>query len=663
MRNLVCVQEIRLALKQCGVSLEHDAVLCLDNSADRVFFVRLASLEVVMVHLGTGATTVCAALVDMKVVARGEVPVSIEYLMDVDGVVVLFRGGDLVHVPLTPSQGSPECVGSIDSGAVAMAWSPDGELVVVATGNATLFCLSKDWLPVAEVPLRHVTDTTPLAVEISWEGDGNRFATNTTFADSTNCITLWSRACVQLAVCESQPGGTSGPVAFRPTGFLVATAHKSTVALFESNGLRHGGWTLDYCARAIAWSPDASLVALLCVDMFQIWRCSNYTWQLCWNEQVGTNARLLGWSQSHTARVVILTSAGLRVMDFIRDTACSSLQSQHTSDPSMVCVVAGKQLRVTLMRIQAIPPPMSFGLVELPFVPCSVASHFPSAQTLALSVDGRVCVFDCVNEKLGVARAVCSVVGSDACQQIVWASDILALILSQSFLVAVNVKEGIVGEPFPLDPHQHTAPRRLYANPETGLAVLLTGAGKIYTASVATVPQPHITLAAFSTSLPECCVWVSSNRTHLFAQSARNRLYAINLKSESDDGSTLPCTLLEAECTSFAVHNRFVLMSTLKSKLRFASVDKLVVDPVLDREIDTGTLLVCCIPGGARVVLQAPRGNLEVRRKLFFVMFVCNNCLCRCSILDRWSKLQLVCYWIRIVSLVRSIFLANTNWT
>lgn len=76
------------------------------------------------------------------------------------------------------------------------------------------------------------------------------------------------------------------------------------------------------------------------------------------------------------------------------------------------------------------------------------------------------------------------------------------------------------------------------------------------------------------------------------------------------------------ECNSFAIHERYILFSTLTHKLRFIdhsfpfSRDLLETTPkhnydVCNRELERGSRIVAVVPYDTKVVLQMPRGNLE----------------------------------------------------
>ncbi|CAJ0941109.1 unnamed protein product [Ranitomeya imitator] len=77
--------------------------------------------------------------------------VGIQDVPDQETVCVATATGDVILCNL--NTGQLECVGSVDSGIVAMSWSPDQELVLLITGQQTLILMTKDFEPIAEIPI------------------------------------------------------------------------------------------------------------------------------------------------------------------------------------------------------------------------------------------------------------------------------------------------------------------------------------------------------------------------------------------------------------------------------------------------------------------------------------------------------------------------------
>jgi elongator complex protein 1 len=115
-------------------------------------------------------------------------------------------------------------------------------------------------------------------------------------------------------------------------------------------------------------------------------------------------------------------------------------------------------------------------------------------------------------------------------------------------------------------------------------------------------------------SFPTMCPWISSfrigNEEIVYAGlNNRNKFYINN-------------QLISSECTSFAVHDQYLILTTLSHTARFLD-RKLCLDAfkVSDKEpsamdekirrVEMGSKIVAVTPGDIKLVLQMPRGNLE----------------------------------------------------
>nr|BAE90535.1 unnamed protein product [Macaca fascicularis] len=92
---------------------------------------------------------------EVSLVAEGFLPedgsgriVGVQDLLDQESVCVATASGDVIVFSLSTQQ--LECVGSVASGISVMSWSPDQELVLLATGQQTLIMMTKDFEPIME---------------------------------------------------------------------------------------------------------------------------------------------------------------------------------------------------------------------------------------------------------------------------------------------------------------------------------------------------------------------------------------------------------------------------------------------------------------------------------------------------------------------------------
>uniref|UniRef100_UPI00358E7191 elongator complex protein 1 n=1 Tax=Myxine glutinosa TaxID=7769 RepID=UPI00358E7191 len=267
--------------------------------------------------------------------------VAIQDLPEAEAVCVATTSGDVLLYNISTAQ--VECVGSVESGLVDMVWSPDQEIVVLATGQKTLILMNKDFDPITEVSLdpedfgeaKFITlgwgkketqfqgsagkkaafqkqqeklFASPLddeKVRISWRGDGQYFVVSSVCpATGARKLRVWSREGVLQSTSEAIVG-LEHPLCWKPSGSLIASTqrkpNKHDVIFFERNGLAHGEFTLPFgkdrvLVKEMFWNSDSSILALWLEDQepsadeqatdeaeycyIQLWTVNNYHWYL-----------------------------------------------------------------------------------------------------------------------------------------------------------------------------------------------------------------------------------------------------------------------------------------------------------------------------------------------------------------------------------------------
>ena len=173
------------------------------------------------------------------------------------------------------------------------------------------------------------------------------------------------------------------------------------------------------------------------------------------------------------------------------------------------------------------------------------------------------------------------------------------MVLSSGSIVIIDVVSHTVQRTIPLSSASPSLVR-LYCWVDKDIVVLAQG--KTISTLVDGTLRSLVTLPEVALHLG-----VAFDTTLIALSATRFKLYAVSLESSVAKAARL----LEAECTSFATHASFIVWTTLKSQLRFASQQQLEVLPKWDREMETGALMVACVPRGARTIVQAPRGSFE----------------------------------------------------
>lgn len=228
-----------------------------------------------------------------------------------------------------------EIVGSIESGISATAWSPDEEVLAIATKTKTLLLMTREFEPIEEVAFsvedfkasRHVSvgwgkaetqfqgkhakaqglrdPTVPEKVDsgvlsprddaqtvITWRGDGAYLAVSTIEDQERRMVRVYSRE-GQLDSVSEPVDGLESPLSWRPVGNLIAGIQRKPsgvdVVFFERNGLRHGEFTLktgektpstELKVNSMLWNGDSSVLAVGLADRVQLWSTGNYHWYL-----------------------------------------------------------------------------------------------------------------------------------------------------------------------------------------------------------------------------------------------------------------------------------------------------------------------------------------------------------------------------------------------
>lgn len=343
MRNLRILQDLRKRVN----GRSPVTATAWDPSADCIIFTQGPSPSQQVIDLRRIAANAGGSRDQSTLIASWDAPCPIPEL-DCDAVLdlhhfphtettcLILAGGDIVHVRhnARSSEEKIEIVGSVDEGISAASWSPDEDLLVIATRANTVLFMTADYECLVNVTpgtedaklSKHVSvgwgkvetqfkgkraralrdPTVPERVDegvlsprdgrqttISWRGDGAYVAINSILDDvPRRMIRVYSREGVLDSVTEPVDG-LEGCVSWRPAGNLIAGLQrldgKASVVFFERNGLRHGEFSLRLSAAELdtwassidlAWNNDSSALAVCLKDRMQIWTMSNYHYYL-----------------------------------------------------------------------------------------------------------------------------------------------------------------------------------------------------------------------------------------------------------------------------------------------------------------------------------------------------------------------------------------------
>ncbi|XP_033163263.1 putative elongator complex protein 1 [Drosophila mauritiana] len=343
--------------------------------------------------------------VQPKVIADLPDIVGVEFLQLDNAICVASGAGEVILVD--PQTGATSEGTFCDVGIESMAWSPNQEVVAFVTRTHNVVLMTSTFDVIAEQPLdaeldpdqqfvnvgwgkketqfhgsegkqaakQKESDSTSIRdeqelnqdVSISWRGDGAFFVVSYVAAQLGRTFKVYDSE-GKLNHTAEKSANLKDSVVWRPTGNWIAVPqqfpNKSTIALFEKNGLRHRELVLPFDLQdepvvQLRWSEDSDILAIrTCAKEEQrvyLYTIGNYHWylkQVLIFEQADPLA-LLHWDTrcgaEHTLHV--LKESGKHLVyrwAFAVD-----------RNNSIVGVIDGNRLLLTDFDEAIVPPPMS----------------------------------------------------------------------------------------------------------------------------------------------------------------------------------------------------------------------------------------------------------------------------------------------------------------
>ncbi|KAI3394287.1 hypothetical protein diail_2934 [Diaporthe ilicicola] len=603
--------------------------------------------------------------------------VSLHYFSDTATACLVLEGGDLVAVQegLSPADVHIEIMGSIDAGITSARWSPDEELLLIATKDGNVVFMSRSFDGIAEAAMtsadlaasKHVSvgwgkketqfqgkgakakalrdPTIPDKIDqgnlsanddgrtvVSWRGDGAYVAINAVEAASRRAIRVYSREGVLDSVSEPVDG-LEGALSWRPAGNLLAGVQRFAdhvdIVFFERNGLRHGQFTirstepLDDPALSIGleWNADSTVLAVSFASTVQLWTMGNYHWYLKQEILLKSPFSHASWHPEKALRLAVADTDNVLHTEFTLVVARGSLIPPD--DFGAVAVIDGKTVKITPFRTANVPPPMA--MFEIPASHTVIDVAFaPSNETMAVLHHNGVDLYE-------------------------WQTKDGRSLLPRLLAKIDSEMDGLMKTALQVCFASSYEPRVLYFN--DGLNICRLGfkgdaADLIIDDLTPLVEEVLFTQTASFTnaldggSLAEVCVQDRSGKLLRLSEKddalgpmvARFPLQLPWVEIFEIGGEFIAfgmsrsghlyanSKLLVKNCTSFLVTCDHLIFTTSNHLLKFVhlgkpeDIDLPADDPENDercRSIERGARLVTAMPTTMSVVLQMPRGNLE----------------------------------------------------
>lgn len=619
--------------------------------------------------------------------------VSLHYFGDSQTACIVFEGGDITVIRDEPQPGEDriEIVGSVDAGISAARWSPDEELLAITTKADTVVFMSRSFEGITDVAMtaedlkasNHVSvgwgkketqfkgrgakamrdPTMPEKVDegirsafdggevtISWRGDGQYVAINSTQEGSRRLIRVYSREGVLDSVSEPVDN-LDAALSWRPAGNLMAGIQRLDdridVVFFERNGLRHGQFPLtvkqeDKGHRIdLVWNSDSTVLAVVLEYSIQLWTMGNYHWYLK-QEILGDRKSLsnsLVWDAEKPLKFVTATRGDVLMVEYAFTVARGSTSPPY--DFGAVAVIDGKTLKLTPIRTANVPPPMAHYELELLENIVDVAFNAENSRIAVLCTSG-IAMFDWkINEKTSSEPKMMgwlegsAMIGKDAARamneythlNVAFDGDnaVVYSVEQDGYQVVFEYSmggNGLVKKDYNhLDKTVRTLGQTLRDGKSAAYAQTETGGGS-YMLNFVNANGLADEIGAINVGgfMPWSALVIPDNQDDLvvgflsFTLSANGHLQA---SDQNDEKS------IAKNCTSLLITPAHLIYTTTTHMLKFVhiasatSVNSLEVpldEPEKDercRAIERGARLVTAIPSALSLVLQMPRGNLE----------------------------------------------------
>ncbi|CAG8446071.1 15447_t:CDS:10 [Acaulospora morrowiae] len=440
-----------------------------------------------------------------------------------------------------------------------------------------------------------------------------------------------------------------------PAGNLIASSQKFSdkqeIIFFEKNGLRHGEFTLRETLKhkiiEILWNCDSTVLAVWlergsletekssCV---QLWNANNYHWYLKQEILMKTDDFItsFSWDPETALRLYLTTQRKCHRLDFAWDNLYSNLIDKKNA--AAVAVVDGSSVCLTPFRTMNVPPPMfAFSLrLDSPVSHVSFSPNNGGNDFAVLQANQDIAFFDWRGAMEKPAKPP-TLMGSinmkfldskneESIRQIAWIDKGTLLFLQFNSVngsddvcqIDVNLEKGCDQK---IDDSRRLSNvfmvKRLHWDHTHKMMHLVSGDGMVLEVELKSESSGGSHLAITDSQLvrfPEPCTWVGSTKIGaeervekiVLGLSESNKLYACN-------------KLISSDCTSFFIHNDFLIFTTMSHMLKFLTLRVSLSDlkvPVNThdetvREVERGSKIVCAIYYDASVILQMPRGNLE----------------------------------------------------
>lgn len=500
---------------------------------------------------------------------------------------------------------------------------------------------------------------------IDWRGDGQLIATLTYIPDSRkHYLKVWNRNLELQYMSEQLITMEGGLLSWIPNGQYVCCGQRrdggvNDIVMFEKNGMVHQRVSLptlihNFYIKTICWSPDSRILAILGIQFIRnelgdvrkkfilmLYTMQNFQYYLKYSAYLTCEVgNFIRWDPINHNRLYVSSLTGL-----CQEYDCSFTVT-YSQDHLTVAVLYGNKVMVTPFTICNIPPPMSAIKIELGSLINRIILGPGSVRDLFLLT---------MNNRLIYARETSTnpidseKVSLDLC---VKSKQLEAFRSELEHFGCLDLKNGHSLQNFTV-----IKGGSLLATNQLGhdcqVLRIDTSGHEISTKTLQTIKSKQvISIAQNFISCDRNCLFLDDGtcvqmnietgdiQDKFSLESTSDRLNILRshyVEKSEGAGKVISLTqdhtlrvdghiISSNSCTSFLVSENFLIYTTTDNNLHFVPMSKILIDTIAPdlesycQPIETGGTLILVSEKDSKVILQMPRGNLEVLHPRILVL-------------------------------------------
>lgn len=506
---------------------------------------------------------------------------------------------------------------------------------------------------------------------VDWRGDGQLLATFTFIPDcGKHYLKVWNRNLELQYMSEQLVTMERGLLSWIPNGQYVCAAQRrdnrvNELAMFEKNGMVHQRITLPtfiphLYIKSMLWSPDSATLAIIvvlfevaqsqinCKHMLYLYAMQNFHYYLKYSSQLtlGGSHYSMRWDPNHNNILYVASESGSCVE--YNCTTTVDLCGQETT----VAVIDANRILLTPFKICNIPPPMSAINVEFPtlinrlLIGTGKLSYF-----FVITVDNKLIYLVSSDEGGNDVVRVLVKIENDLIRQF---SHKLGPFKQLDFRRSEEHQNfTVIGHDLLIATQRckgGTEVLRLQINFESNqlerlVVTVLEGREVIFVVQDSYNPYTEsIQLITDDYSCQRITLSSGETSTRFVLKTTADRLYIKEAKFIEQFDIVLTLTLDQTLrvnehvivsncCTSFGTTSCFLIYTTIDHTIHFLPLDRLTSWKSgeelgsWNQPIENGGTLVIASEDESKVILQMPRGNLEILHPRLMVLLRLTNLL------------------------------------